>query len=514
MTKKHVIKTGKDGELDGTKTADIDRIVENLSKESKIVIHLHGGLVSETKAMAKARELTPEYSGAGAYPVFFIYRTDLLSIVRNNLHEISKEKIFKKLSKKLLKYAAGKLNTPGGAKAAGGLDLPRDLEVAIEYKKLDRNEEPYRDIKPVDNLKELTEIEEQLFIDDLATDINFQMEVQAIVDGATDDHEKIHSGSKGATVRHRVSSETLMSPDVVSELVEDARAKDGKGIFSKAKLVVRAGKVLARVIRRFVKNRDHGLHPTIVEELAREFYLANIGATVWNMMKKETRDTFEDVANDTVRGGRYFVDALAKMLKDTGATPEISIVAHSLGSVFACNLLADLHRARKDATHPLPKDFSIKNLFFLAPAVEHEVFADTLRNDAKMFDNFRMYNLSDKLEAGYWEVPVLYSRSLLYLVSGAFEETDDGDSAFDRPLVGMERYNADTKTYKMADVKKVRTFLAADPKSTIWSIEDRGVGLASDAVRHGGFDDGKFKPGQTSRRATLDSILHVLANGM
>ncbi|MDJ0700810.1 MAG: alpha/beta hydrolase [Woeseiaceae bacterium] len=512
--KDHWIKTGSDGELDGTTPEEINKLVGRLASEEKIVIHLHGGLVSESRATAKAKELIPEYRSVDSYPVFFIYRTGVFEIIRNNLREIANEKIFKKLAKKLLKYAIGKLTTVGGAKAVGGLDMPRDLAVAIEYKKLEKNVEPYSDVAAIEGLKQLTDEEEKLFMDDLATDVDFQTEIQAIVDGATDDQEKVKTGAKGITLSHRVSSKTLMSPEVVQDLVEDASMKDGKGIFSTARAILKAGAILRRVVYRYWKKRDHGLHPTIVEELLREFYLANIGAAVWNTMKKETSDTFESAPGGEVRGGRYFVDKLGETLKDTGHTPEVTVVAHSLGSVFACNLIQDLAASRKDPNHPLPSTFQLKNLILLAPAVECEVFADTLRENRKLFEKFRMYSLDDEHESNYWEVPAVYSRSLLYLVSGAFEETDDEKSAFDRPLVGMQRYITEDDVYKMADVKKVRKFFAEDNDYTVWAVVDKGDGLASDAVRHGGFDDAVFKPGQQERRATLDSILHVIQHGM
>ena len=38
--------------------------------------------------------------------------------------------------------------------------------------------------------------------------------------------------------------------------------------------LVRAGKVLVRVIDRFVRKRDHGLYTTVVEEVLRELGLS------------------------------------------------------------------------------------------------------------------------------------------------------------------------------------------------------------------------------------------------
>jgi hypothetical protein len=510
----HCIHTGSDGELDGTTIEQLTELVARLGDQKKVVIHLHGGLVSAKKALAKAEELVPEYLDSGVYPVFFIYRTGLLEIVRNNLDEIFRERIFKILLRKLSKFVVGKLTTIGGSKAAGELQLPRDLTIAMELKKAESKIEPFAWLPSAESLDEVTEIEERLLTDALASDIDFQQEVQAVVNGATPDQEmEVHS--KGATTIHRISSETLMSPDVVDELVEDASKKDAKGLFSSAKIIVRAVKIFKRVISRTINDRDHGPYATVIEEILRELYIANVGALIWGLMKQETLDTFRPSPSGSVRGGRAFVFQLGKMLKETGANPEISVVAHSLGSVFACNLINHVAEARDDPNHPLPDGFSLKNLIFLAPAAEHQVFADTLSRHSSVFRNFRMFALSDELERGYWEIPAIYPRSLLYLVSGVVEKRDDGKSAFDRPLVGMQRYLNDTNTYNEQEVQAVRTFLERSQDSCVWSIaEGQGAGLESNAVRHGGFDDTVADDGSPAPRKTMDSVLHILGKGM
>ena len=43
-----------------------------------------------------------------------------------------------------------------------------------------------------------------------------------------------------------------------------------RGIFSALKVAMKLGKITFRVIRRHVRDRDHGFYPTIVEEILRE----------------------------------------------------------------------------------------------------------------------------------------------------------------------------------------------------------------------------------------------------
>jgi hypothetical protein len=147
------------------------------------------------------------------------------------------------------------------------------------------------------------------------------------------------TGEKGVVTRVRKSSHTLMSPEVIENLTEGMESEGEKGFIATAKLVQSAGTVLFRVIKRFHAGHDHGVYPTVVEEILREFYLANVGRALWTAMKKQTLDAFSTGRNGTIPGGSYFVRKLTHAL-DGGARPEISLVGHSAGSVFINNLLS------------------------------------------------------------------------------------------------------------------------------------------------------------------------------
>ena len=88
-------------------------------------------------------------------------------------------------------------------------------------------------------------------------------------------------------------------------------------------------------------------------------------------------------------------------------------------------------------------------------------------------------------------------------------ETEGGSSAYDLPLLGMQRFYTDTATYTQPEIQRVRDFLAtaADKRAEVWSEANGGDGLWSDAVKHGGFDS------TDERMRTIESIQHILKSG-
>lgn len=489
LDKRYYINTGKDGLLGKTSEQDVKQLVASLATDQKVVLHFHGGLVKESRGMTIAENLTPQYLDAGAHPVFFVWESGLLETLSHNLHEISQEKVFKILQKTVLKFAAGKLTEVAGGK--GGLQpirLPKDLEVALELKKIEEGKEPFADLQPAAVVSELSEKEIDQFTKALDSDTDFQEEIQAIVDQASPQEKKTETTSRGIKSLDRSSGKSLMSPEVVQELAEDAATKTGKGIFSTARIIARAVKILTRTVKRVLHKRDHGLYVTVVEEILRELYMANVGAKIWGMMKKETADTFEDGTGGALPGGRLFVRELGALLAK-GHRPEISLVGHSTGAVFICHLLNHVDQAMKDPNHPFPDDFKFKNVAFLAPACDFGIFDQTLTKHGSLIETFRMFGMNDKTEIDDSLVPVIYPRSLLYFVSGVVEKEPDGEGAFDLPILGMQRYFLGKEVYNTPEINRIRDFVNSDPRRAVWSVVDQGPGLASASTSHGGFDE-------------------------
>jgi hypothetical protein len=272
---------------------------------------------------------------------------------------------------------------------------------------------------------------------------------------------------------------------------------------SSAVLLGKAARVLGRVIDRFRQGRAHGLYPTVVEEILREFYLANAGLAIWGAMKRETYDTFQDAAPGRERGGQYVVARLAELIQ-AGHRPEITLVGHSTGAVFIGNLLDYVQRQR--AAGALPADFTFKRIIFLAPActfrdfkryVEPPYFAQP----GGLYESIRVFAMTNDQESHDALVPFVYTRSLLYFVSGLLEPGADGRSAPDVPVVGMERYYTDAATYRDEDVLAVRKFVTEVGGRSVWSPASGGPGLASDSKHHGDFDDDL---------PTRDSLVHII----
>src|SRR2546423_10989791 len=104
LDKKFYIHTGKDGILEDMTDDDVRALIADLKNAPKMVVHLHGGLISEAAALEKAERLTPAYQAAGARPVFMVWESGFLETISNNLHEINKEKIFSFIVKHVLKH--------------------------------------------------------------------------------------------------------------------------------------------------------------------------------------------------------------------------------------------------------------------------------------------------------------------------------------------------------------------------------------------------------------------------
>lgn len=520
----YYVHTERNGELaEGYTEANLDAIFTKLKDADKVVLHFHGGLVSEASAMRMAERLQPEYADF-AYPIFFVWESGLTETWGNNADELIKglgkiaaEEIFKKLTSAVTRWTVGKLSTEAGLKSAPGMvNLPAEDEHAIEMHKLEQDDEPYADFEavPLDEVEDVDEADEAGLQAELESDTEFVAEVEAIVAGQ--DFEGV---DRFRAARPAVEpTSTMMDPGVVTEMIESGPEEGEKGLFSAAYLAKRAAAVLFRAVRRFRAGRDHGVYTTVFEELVRELYLAAVGAETWHIMKKDTADTFGPGTNGRVRAGDRFLDGLAALGDDRPG--RIVLVGHSAGAVFIDNLLEATRKARQEGR--LPIDFAYEGVLFLAPACTFADFARVLprKGEPPLFRQFRMFTMDDSHERSDRLVSVVYPRSLLYFVSGVVEREDDGKNAFDMPLVGMERYYArDTSRPDVYEdlgdaVRTVREFVRTGSR-TVWSVTgaDALPGFRSDSISHGGFADTGTVAGTPVPRATIDSVRHILEDG-
>jgi hypothetical protein len=210
-----------------------------------------------------------------------------------------------------------------------------------------------------------------------------------------------------------------------------------------------------------------------------ELTLARAGFRLWGEMKENARLASDHPHNKgAIQLVAQYVELAKKKL--TGADKagwELHIVGHSAGSIFAAYAL------------PLLSGLGIplKSVQFLAPAIRVDTFKQLLLPglEAGHTPLPSLYVMSDKLELGDSVGP--YAKSLLYLVSNAFEGTREV------PILGMKAcLDADTVLAQLFDkavdgrpALVVSEGIPIDPAQEAAAIKQG----ASVSHSHGGFDN-------------------------
>jgi hypothetical protein len=226
-----------------------------------------------------------------------------------------------------------------------------------------------------------------------------------------------------------------------------------------------------------------------VEELLRAAYLADVGKFAWDAMKTKAQRMWIDdgtAPGVTGYGGGYILRRLEALQL---ARPDITIdvVGHSAGSIAICEMLAAIEADRRR--------IRLRNILFLAPAVRLDLFARWIRRGPQIFKRFRMFTMTDAAEKEDRVGGSVYPRSLLYLVSGCFEDRPDAG------IVGMDRFLRRAVTSVGRDYDDVRGWLQEDTRLVYSpSGADAAQGLQTSALHHGDFDDDP---------ATLASLLFM-----
>lgn len=520
MDKLHVIhsRAGRIGGRADTTPADVDAIVAGLAVDPRrhLLLHFHGGLVSKEDGLGIAESLTPVYSPSpaqGAWPVFYVWESGAWETIRNNLTELADEPVFKQVLRKLVQYALERLGGQALAGVAAGRSvLPasvgaRESEVRQAFdafwSKPSPDTIPLRGMDPllgpaqarsVDGL-----LDEDEVIADLQSDAEFQQALATLPDLPPASRSAF--APAGATEHRSAFSEVAAR--------EFSQSSHTRGLVELIQVARFLLQVVRAVMQRRAQGRDHGLYATCVEEAVRAFKVAGSGinewgkALEWNRMKQDAADAFGP--DPDVHAGTALLARLGAALQAGMPPPRITLVGHSTGAIFIANWLA---RARDF----LPESLRV-DVVYLAPAITHRLFAQTLRDHGSRIGNFRMFAMQDALEREdqVWgdgqDLPAkqdwrrfIYPSSLLYLVSGILESDVDASGQLhdqaDVPLVGMQRYLVDTATYNAANdpafacVDQVRAWLAARAGSLVWSTTvNAPAGMACGSIDHGAFDN-------------------------
>jgi len=203
------------------------------------------------------------------------------------------------------------------------------------------------------------------------------------------------------------------------------------------------------------------------------------GKSSWDQMKQNAIAAAAPPTRSCPDGGGVyqFVQALDKLFTRYPSL-ELHIAGHSAGSIFLGGLVR-LLRAHGRA---------IKTCTLWAPACTMELFEDDYLPaiERAEIERFVLYTLTDRTEQDD-NCANIYHKSLLYLVSNAFEEKqripmirNDGT-----PILGMEKFAARSSALS-ALFRSERAVWIKAPNDEV-----EGRPGASGAKHHGDFDDDK-----------------------
>ena len=311
----HLIRTGADGRLKSTSAEAVRQAVDAAVAHGNVVLHFHGGLVKAASGEQIAQALLPVYTGAGSYPLFFVWRSGVLEVLSGNLREIFREELFDRIMRRVLRWTVGKVRQEElGGRAVNALSaaLPDRDEMLAEVGARGATgdgAEPFGHVRPPATADDfgLSRDEQAAFEREMVTDVGVQIALAGALQAAGFQTWGAAGGREA--IPEAPPKPSQMDREVLAEIAagEDSEAR---GIISTALLARKAARALIRILARYQNQIDHGAYPTVLEEILREFYLSSPAAAMWQAMKKETSDTFDVGAAD--RGGRLVLDCLAE----------------------------------------------------------------------------------------------------------------------------------------------------------------------------------------------------------
>lgn len=498
MSRSIVILT-RDGKADEGQKAKLVELKSRLSKPgAKLLVHLHGGLVDETGGLEAATRLAGR--GASTWDLedewtqlYIVWRTGAFETIRTNWMELAKDdRFYQTVLLRLIKFVARKIGIPApeGARSA---DLAFDLSEATILANIrgltDDGKvlrEPFADVDAhfaVDAPKNsratvlVNESEARLaleFQEELARDRQFQR-VLADIDNAANNGLLGRATLADGDAAKGLAMLKRMSKNVRDEIgpIDTLEARTARGPVSVGTFLLKhAGLIIYRCFKRFRTQRDHGFHATIVEELCRELYGDLVGAKVWGMMVDDAGDHFV---------GEGLGVTLVEILKSVPTPDRFVVTGHSAGSIWAARFLIAMQK--RGVTHKV-------KLFLLAPAIRQDLFVEMLNDAGHLLESCRMFTMTDELERrdavlGH-DLGFIYPSSLLYCVSGLFEERDAVAYA-DAPLLGMRRFeNVPWLNGTEDETAKVISQFFQRPANGVVLSPTSGI---CESDTHGGFDD-------------------------
>ncbi|MDI5950386.1 hypothetical protein [Flavobacterium yafengii] len=438
---------------------DVDRIIYHIKNNGikKLLLHFHGGLISENMGMKSAETFCNNFvDSKDTHVVSIVWETGFLEALPETFKRILQtDELLRRLIAKVVKLLGAKL----------GVDL-----TILDNRILPHSIENYANLIQSSTIN-LSEDDLVKAFREYKRNIESELELQNII------YNELQE----------ISEDEDLTEDDFNRIYKDDSENEAK--FINPKILWYTAKIAKRCIIRFLNKRDHGVWPTIIEEACREIYLDDFGIEIWNVMKFQAEDMW--VPNDRATGlnqfaGRYLLDKLVQNFSNTDL--EIHVVAHIAGAVAARKWVATIKSDNKY------KSFKFKNLIFLAPACRCDLFKDTVMKHQETFDNFRMFTMDDEYERTDNLIPfpvlgLLYTRSLLYLISGILEGKNANEA--DAFILGLHRHIRKNHPYsKESILNEISDFLMLPQNNVnrlILSKSTEIEGRKSTAVKHGGF---------------------------
>lgn len=214
------------------------------------------------------------------------------------------------------------------------------------------------------------------------------------------------------------------------------------------------------------------------------------GKGLWDEMKENAERASDKPTRGDLGGGAFFALQLLAALAADDPTIEFHVVGHSAGAIFHGPLLQLLTTRGRIAKGPLKgRDgfgLDVASLTLWAPACTmeffHQFYAPAIQ--AGRVGRFALFTLTDEVEQDD-NCKRIYNKSLLYLVSDAFEDQPRVPVLHPKgtPLLGMETFVDGDDALKALFRKKAADWVRAPNEHA------QGAPDASRARSHGSFDD-------------------------
>jgi len=408
-----------------------------LTSHNMLLIQFYGSSPDNSLGISSPQLLDQMYRQAGALPIFLSFKPNILKIMKTNMNKIYQDIRFKYLFVQLLRFGIAKLC----------------------QRKTDRG---------------------KLLLLPPASEILSTLEAT--------EAEVIHLRREP----YSYLNFTRLPPGEILRQIErdqlhNLLRSDQKPEISNT-ILHQTERVLKIVFERIADNRDHGLYTTIVEEIIREFYYEIISRSSWEKFKETLESSFKTERSTT---GGNLLCWLVEKICSIEPSPRIILVGHGIGANCLCYLLQNLNKMY------INKQI-IFDLILLAPACSFQLFVRSVLPQETRIGKLLLFGLPDSFERVDAFSGAIYTRSLLYFISGLLE------GEIDQPLLGMQRFYReilfhDAKLFP--EINQMRQFIDKHQGHLIWSRTVEKAEFSSQAKYHEDF---------LQDRQTIDSICRFI----